>query len=163
MTGGCSSRKIIFHIHCSFHYTFYLRVSNLRQESLVKVQPSPAPAVLQLTPPSSSPPHTPRTGPAWDGDRKSAHCTSRAEVPGSERTSLAAAMSMNFFSAFFFSSSFWKLSGCHCSANFRYALMISCFLAFLKDKGNYLVIVRKKNSTFNILPTTPCTRIPKLM
>lgn len=57
----------------------------------------------------------------------------RPAVPGSERTSLAAAMSMNFFSAFFFSSSFWKLSGCHCRANFRYALMISCFLAFLSS------------------------------
>ena len=66
--------------------------------------------------------------------------TRRQTLPGSERTSLAAAMSMNFFSAFFFSSSFWKLSGCHCSANFRYALMISCFLAFLKGGkiNNYL-------------------------
>lgn len=34
--------------------------------------------------------------------------------PGSVRTSFAAAMSMNLFSASFFSSSDWKLSGCHC-------------------------------------------------
>ena len=40
-------------------------------------------------------------------------------IPGSVKTSLAAAMSMNFFSAFFLaSSSVWKLSGCHCCACF---------------------------------------------
>jgi hypothetical protein len=87
----------------------------------------------------------------WEQAERLTHCTtSRAKVPGSERTSLAAAMSMNFFSAFFFSSSFWKLSGCHCSANFRYALMISCFLAFLKDGGNYLVNCQEKSIPHSI-------------
>lgn len=51
--------------------------------------------------------------------------------PGSVRTSLAWAMSMNFFSAFFFSSGSWKLSGCHCWASFLYALIISFFWADL--------------------------------
>ena len=41
-----------------------------------------------------------------------------SDIPSSVSTSLAAAMSMNFFSAFFFSSSSWKLSGCHFCASF---------------------------------------------
>lgn len=68
--------------------------------------------------------HPRTTGQAW-----------RLELPhrppGSVRTSLAWAMSMNFFSAFFFSSGSWKLSGCHCWASFRYALIISFFWADL--------------------------------
>lgn len=53
--------------------------------------------------------------------------------PGSVRTSLADAMSINLFSASFFSASDWKLSGCHCCASFLYALMISCLLALLSQ------------------------------
>jgi len=53
-------------------------------------------------------------------------------VPGSDKTSLAAAISMNFFSAIFFSFSSWKLSGCHSRANFLYAFMMSFFCAFLQ-------------------------------
>lgn len=52
--------------------------------------------------------------------------------PGSVRTSLAEAMSINLFSASFLSDSPWKLSGCHCWASFLYALMISCLLASLR-------------------------------
>lgn len=57
--------------------------------------------------------------------------------PGSVRTSLAWAMSMNFFSAFFFSSGSWKLSGCHCWASFLYALIISFFWADLGRWGGH--------------------------
>ena len=52
-------------------------------------------------------------------------------LPGSDRTSFAAAMSINFFSAFFFSSGSLNWSGCHFTASLRYAFVISLLLAFL--------------------------------
>ena len=53
-------------------------------------------------------------------------------LPGSVNTSFAAAISINFFSAFFFSSSSENLSGCHFAANFRNFFNISGLPAFLK-------------------------------
>jgi hypothetical protein len=53
----------------------------------------------------------------------------RFRLPSSDKTSLAAAMSMNFFSAFFFSSSSWKLSGCH----FEQAITHSCVSLHAKN------------------------------
>lgn len=53
--------------------------------------------------------------------------------PGSVRTSLAAAISMNIFSALAFSSSL-NWSGCHCAANLRYAFSISLLRAFLQRR-----------------------------
>lgn len=52
--------------------------------------------------------------------------------PGSVKTSLAAAISMNIFSALALSSPSY-LSGCHLAANFLYAFNISFFLAVLYD------------------------------
>ena len=52
--------------------------------------------------------------------------------PGSDRTSLAAAISMNTFCAFSRSGPSGCLSGCQTLASFRYALLISFVFAFLK-------------------------------
>lgn len=59
-------------------------------------------------------------------------------IPGSVKTSLAAAISMNFFSAAFFSSP-WKLSGCHCWAAFLCRLIFLSY-ATIKMSNVYLII-----------------------
>lgn len=64
-------------------------------------------------------------------------------APGPRPTSLAAATSMNFFSASFFSSP-WKLSGCHFCAALRYALVISCFDADLTIHPDQWIVCRRK-------------------
>lgn len=73
------------------------------------------------------------------------HQNKRCYWPGSVRTSFAEAMSINFFSASFFSLSNWKLSGCHCCASFLYAFRISCLFAFLKEEriGGLLLAFKK--------------------
>merc|ERR1719322_519626 len=52
------------------------------------------------------------------GSNGSSPLSNFCRISSSVKTSLAAAMSINFFSARFFSSSSWKLSGCHFWASF---------------------------------------------
>ena len=78
-------------------------------------------------------------------------------LPGSVRTSFAAAISMNIFSAFFLSSPlYW--SGCHLTASLRYDFKISFFDAVLKPHRTEkdspdAVIVFITSSQSGILPT----------